>query len=161
MGKEDIITKLQRELDRDIHEECQVIFILSRIRKILEVDKEEKKYKYLNFYCNLALHSQIDRNTRFVGEMLSALVNNNASGFYDFSYLYKDLREFCKEKNISNDKLLEEKNLMDFYRLLVGIYADTPIIFKDGDDRYKIVIRDGGDFDGIYYSLSCVIHKIS
>ena len=54
MAREEILEKLQKELNREIRDECQVIYILSRIRKILEISDERSKYKMLNFYCNWA-----------------------------------------------------------------------------------------------------------
>ena len=43
MGQIEIIEKLDKELRRDIKEECQVVYILSRVRKILEIKNQNEK----------------------------------------------------------------------------------------------------------------------
>ena len=59
--KNDIINKLKVELEKSIENEPQVIYILSRIRKILDLDhKRDSEYMVLRFYCNWALHTEIE-----------------------------------------------------------------------------------------------------
>jgi len=50
MAREQIIDKLNTELLKGIKNEPQVVYILSRIRKLLEIREEKDKYKLLNFY---------------------------------------------------------------------------------------------------------------
>ncbi len=53
--------KLHAELLKQIKNEMQVVYILSKIRKILEIDKAKNKYPVLNFYCNWTLHSEMNK----------------------------------------------------------------------------------------------------
>ena len=69
MGQPEIFSKLAQALDEDITTEAQVVYILSRLRKYLEITGQKKTYKDLNFYCNWALHSKLER-TEPVAEAL-------------------------------------------------------------------------------------------
>jgi hypothetical protein len=61
MTTRDIISKLTAELDRGIVSEVQVVYLLAGIRKIIERDKSRDQYPDLNFHCDWALHSSLDR----------------------------------------------------------------------------------------------------
>ncbi|MFA5870908.1 MAG: hypothetical protein WC842_03420 [Candidatus Paceibacterota bacterium] len=93
MGHIEILEKLNTELQKDIQDECQVIYILSRIRKYLEDKNEKKQYIYLNFYCNWALHSRIN-DTKAVNVILNDFISGKDSGFLNFDYLKNDLKTF-------------------------------------------------------------------
>jgi hypothetical protein len=56
-----IISKMTAELDRGITSEVQVVYLLAGIRKIIERDKIRDQYSDLNFHCDWALHSSLDR----------------------------------------------------------------------------------------------------
>ncbi|MDD2890618.1 MAG: hypothetical protein PHE49_08285 [bacterium] len=129
MGQIEILKKLDRELQKDIHEECQVVYILSRIRKYLEIKNQKGQYKYLNFYCNWALHAKIDRTEPVVDVLHEFIEGHDDGKFLHFHPLFDDLRNFLKDNNLS-EKLFEEENLWRFANLLVDIYSDTPIEVK-------------------------------
>lgn len=60
--KNDIKDKLSIELKKPINGEPQVIYILSRIRKLLDLNhKKDGAYRILRFYCNWALHTEIQK----------------------------------------------------------------------------------------------------
>ncbi len=126
MGRIEILEKLNIELKKDIHTECQVVYILSKIRKCLEINNQKSEYKYLNFYCNWALHSKINR-AEPVADIIREFINDKDNGkFLQFDYLIKDLRRFFKDNSLSK-KLFETENYLRFANLLVEIYSDTPL----------------------------------
>jgi hypothetical protein len=57
----DIISKLTVQLERGIATECQVVYVLTGIRKIIERDNIGNQYSDLRFHCDWALHSRMDR----------------------------------------------------------------------------------------------------
>ncbi len=59
----DILKKLTRELDAGIKTEVQVVYLLAGIRKLIERDEIKEEYADLNFHCDWALHSKLDRAT--------------------------------------------------------------------------------------------------
>jgi hypothetical protein len=59
----DILRKLARELDAGIATEVQVVYLLAGIRKLIERDGVKERYTDLNFHCDWALHSSMNRAT--------------------------------------------------------------------------------------------------
>jgi len=138
MSREVIHEKLQRELNRDIREECQVVYILSRIRKILEIKQKKKTYEYLNFYCNWALHGKLDRLTGKVNRMLNNMVQEGDEKFFNLQYFFDDLKNFLKDEGLSEEKIFEHENYLRFVNLLVEIYVDTPLEIPSSKNMYLL-----------------------
>jgi len=58
----DIIRKLRAELERGISSESQVVYVLVKIRRLLDLDKDQgatATYSTLRLYCNWALHIKL------------------------------------------------------------------------------------------------------
>jgi hypothetical protein len=62
MTTRDIISKLTTELVAGINTEVQVVYLLAGIRKLIERDEVKDQYPDLNFHCDWALHSHLDRS---------------------------------------------------------------------------------------------------
>ncbi len=56
----DIFSKLNKILRASIRNEPQVVYILTRIGKIIELEKERDKYPLLKFYRDWAVHTVLD-----------------------------------------------------------------------------------------------------
>lgn len=128
----DIKDKLHVELSGEIKSEAQVIYILSRIRKILEIEND-KELKVLKFYCDWALHSEID-NTQPVKEMLDGIINKTGDehwvDFVSFKLLHKELGDFLKKHGlpVTICESTDQRNMFNMF--LSEIYGDTPLIIK-------------------------------
>ena len=59
----DIIRKLETELEGGITNEVQVDYLMTGIRKLLEQQQAKKQYEYLTFHCNWVLHSKLEGTT--------------------------------------------------------------------------------------------------
>lgn len=153
MGRIEILEKLNRELEKDIHDECQVIYILSRIRKYLELRNLKQKYKVLNFYCNWALHSKIDR-TEPISDILRGFIKNNDDRLLKFDGLPQDLRRFLEENNLSLYIITDIENYLRFANLLVGIYSDTPLEFYLEEKRTIILKKPAHRLTDSVFSVS-------
>ncbi|OGF50882.1 MAG: hypothetical protein A2231_08720 [Candidatus Firestonebacteria bacterium RIFOXYA2_FULL_40_8] len=155
MGQVEILEKLNKALQENIQEESKVVYILSRIRKYLELMNLKGEYKYLNFYCNLALHCRISRAEN-VNEIFEELVGeDNNDKFLKFGYLHDDLKRFIKNNNLSQDIFVLEKYL-NFVNILVDVYSDTPI--EIGDPKIKITIKKPlRRIDKEVFSVACEI----
>jgi hypothetical protein len=57
----DILSKLDTELQQEITSERQIVYILVETRKLLEDLPETDGFETLDFYCNWAVHRQMDR----------------------------------------------------------------------------------------------------
>ncbi len=138
MGLSEILEKLNTEINKDITEESQVVYILSRIRKYLEIKNLKSQYKYLNFYCNWILHSKIDR-TEPVIDILREFDNGTDEGkFLEFNYFYNDFKSFLDSEGLDSEKILGKVNYLKFINLLLDILSDTPVEFYP--DNKKILI---------------------
>lgn len=140
--KADIKLKLTDELAKDINTEIQVVYILSRIRKILEIDSKKEDYKVLNFYCNWCLHNKIN-DVRPVESVIKEFITDPIGdhGFLDFVPFDKEFKRFLKEYEINTNIYSSVQKEHIFKNILVQIYSDTPLIVES--EARKIVILDG------------------
>lgn len=166
MGQIEIIEKLNNEFKREINRECQVVYILSRVRKILEIKNQKNKYKLLNFYCNWVLHSKLD------GYSTKILINNlfehdidckksakwNAikmkscsKHFFDLLSLKQEIDDFFNENCSSIN--LSEKNWASFGKLLLGIINECPIILNSSKLRQIELFKDKNGIYGYKFYL--------
>ena len=146
MGQLKILEKLSNKLKSAPASEEDAVYILSRIRKILEIDDFPEKYSILNFYCNLALHSRIDRFPKKVSDMLQRVrrgtdYSNSIVNFTDF---HAQLKDFLKEYDLPN--FYKNYKIGNFNKLLNAIYSDTPITLRCVE--YEIKIDSNGAIGG-------------
>ena len=134
----DIREKLQIELNKKIEGEPQVVYILSRVRKILEIDKKEEKYKKIKFYCDWALHSKIN-NVGAIKDLLEGIIAKDGKAGIDLAMRYdtfhEEFKKFLSENNLSTTLYNTEAHTWIFNKSLSSIYADTPLII---DHKIKI-----------------------
>ena len=157
--KNDIKSKLQNELAKPIESEVQVIYILARIRKLLEIEGKKESYQFLNFYCNWALHAKIDKIGKKVEHFLKQVDEDAgvATGQHMyFSYFHDEFQKFLTDlgltASIYDPQTPSAKN--NFNRLLLLIYSDTPLILKTIFEReltFSDVQGSGGSYS---FSLS-------
>lgn len=135
--RESVKDKVSQLIERgpETFNEYELIFMLSRIRKIIESDRTQKKYQNLWSYCNWALHNQIDR-----GAMLERLAS--AGAFKDneiteeeihlmaFNYLFSELRKFIIDELGIKDFEYKESARNNLEVLFNEIYRDTPLIIS-------------------------------
>ena len=129
MSRNDIKEKLQSILDKDVLEETDVIYILSRIRKLLEIDRNKTDFKILNFYCNWALHAQID-DTDFISKILENLGTGMLSLMHFYLDFDKEFKKFLSKHKLTTKIFLNNQTLTNFHHILSEIYSDTPLIVK-------------------------------
>lgn len=138
--RNDIREKLQTELNRKIEGEPQVVYILSRVRKMLEIDGKEKETEYnkLKFYCNWALHSKIN-NVGAVRDILDGIIARKVKAGADlvvqFKTFHEEFQKFLKEYKFTTTIYESPDNKFPFEMHLSQIYADTPLIV---DEKIKI-----------------------
>lgn len=130
----EIIEKLNQELDTDVKSEANIVYILSRIRKILELEKKQADFRVLNFYCNWALHAEIERIVP-VKSLLDQIVQNDTVArenlSVNFLSLHEELIQFIEEFDLSTKIYASEENTSQFNKLLSQIYSDTPLLVRD------------------------------
>lgn len=138
MGKEIILEKISRELSKSNPDECRVVYVLSRIRKYLEVTDSQENYKHLNFYCNWALHTRID-NTKAMQEVLDDLLKQkDTHGFSHCRPFLKDFDRFLESNSLPKNWITGSDNVMKLINLLWEVYSDTPVYFFLQEKRFKL-----------------------
>jgi len=135
----EILKKLKEELEKDISNEAHVIFIFTKIRKILEIHKEQKQYKFLYLYCNWALHFQIERTEPIFQELID-FINGNDKGFLNFEFFKNDMLIFLNNYNLPTKIIIDAENYYRLIKILLDIYTDSPLIVKVS--RVKIYIKN-------------------
>ncbi|HWQ59804.1 MAG TPA: hypothetical protein VN420_01500, partial [Candidatus Fimivivens sp.] len=144
-------------LSEDIKREDQVVYILSRIRKVIEINSYYSRYKYLNFYCNLALHPKIDR-TESISVILQEFIDGSDNGkFIMFGHLFPELQKFIEDHSLPKMLYEDTENYYRFVNLLVDIYCDTPIEFNMQEKRRIILKKPLRTFPDSKFSISYVI----
>lgn len=137
---------------RRFREECEVVYLMVGIRKILEA--ERSKYKTLYFYCNWVLHNKLDREktTKLLSDIFDSSIDTRKSerenarnikfvgeDFFKFETLKKELRDFFKKYNLPMDLL--NKNWWTFGKLLLGAIKDCPVIFAPCKIRRLDIVK--------------------
>jgi len=145
--KDEITDKLKSSLSKPITEESQVVYILSRIRKILEMDKDknQSKYQKLKFYCDWALHAEIDRGTRIFKDEFEKLTQGEiekAGPIFTHQFFETEFLAFLEQYGISAETYAVLDNKIAFRRLLAEILAETPLIVTISK-QFKIVTNKG------------------
>lgn len=152
MSHPEIIERLSKKLESVPKSEEDIIFILSKVRKILELNHHPDKYSVLNFYCNLALHSKIDKPIPKILSDELIRVHENLEAYHPFigySDLHNQLIEFISEYNLPNFYNLPDYNRSNLTNLLNAIYHNTPVIVKVIKE-YEVRVDKNGTVSGKY-----------
>ncbi len=138
--------KLKLELSKPITEESQVVYILSRMRKILEIDEDKNQGKYtkLKFYCDWALHAKIDRTKAFQEEFEKFIQGDLNAGASVITYqvFETEFLAFLNQYEISANIYRTLPNNLAFKEFLAKIYSETPIIVTF-TKKFKIKTNEG------------------
>ena len=88
----DNLSKLDEELRQEITSERQVVYVLVETRKILEGSGKTDGFETLDFFCNWAVHTQMDRTSakalvrkvdQHFAKLLGSGLNVQESGWLD------------------------------------------------------------------------------
>jgi len=131
MARDVLLEKLKRELGRNVEDELQVVFVLSRIRKYLEVSGLKKTCASLKFYCDWALHQEI-HGTYNVRELLRDFASDKSDdfSFLQFAHLRVCLSEFIEKEEIVSKWVSCKEQWVRLQDVLWDIYSDTPLYVK-------------------------------
>lgn len=138
MGKNEIEDKLRKKLSSIPESEEDIVYILSRVRKLLELKNYPSEFSILNFYCNLTLHAKITRPPKAVVDKLKKVrdaTEDYAEALFDITHrdFHKQLDSFCKSYDIESFYSVEEtgesrsKKLKKLNDLLLSVWSHTPI----------------------------------
>lgn len=145
-------------------EECEVVYLMVEIRKILEYG--ESSYKTLRFYCNWVLHKELnqERTTKLLSDIFEKDINLEESGrknaynmksigvdFFKLNKFKKEFKDFLKDNNLPLN--LAEKDWWTFIKLLLEIIKDCPIAFTPNKIRKLEIKKYTDNIFGYKFSL--------
>lgn len=147
--RNNLLDKLSVALKNDISNECEVVYILSKIRKLIDVEDKRDKYKILEFYCDWALHSKMTFGTKKIGGILEDFINHkDGGGFLKFDSFITDYKRLIEEYNLpkiifyNNENADRLKNSIIFINYLISIYNDVPLEFDFNGNTWIIKIKE-------------------
>jgi hypothetical protein len=153
-----VLNKLREQLELGIFTEANAVYFMSLLRKCLEIDSTKDRFKYLNLYCNWALHSRIDSAWVIAESIESLRTGGNISDFLDFKRFNGELLEFIKSKNIATSFLDNQKEKLRFLNCLVEVFHYCPLFVTSGAVRYKVeLVPSGVVTKGGIYSMNVFI----
>jgi hypothetical protein len=148
--KSQIIGKLKKELEKDFTSEPQIVYIFTRIGKILEVDNKKNRYPVLYFYRNWIVHSEINDTARIKSDL--EIFIRDATKRYKFLF-HESLRAQLKNFLVEYDLPVFNRDKLGALLYLLGkVISDTPISIDLGGKKYKFEIGDPPKiwFSGVY-----------
>jgi hypothetical protein len=147
MGRLEILEKITLVSKRFPKKEESVVFLISKIRKVLEKDNHPEKYIILNFYCNLSLHSKIDRPPKKISIKVKDLIIGKEIEDIPikFSDFHSQLETFFDEYEVNNFYKIRnsDKSKKIFEQLLIETWSDIPIQIGDGSEYIIKINKDG------------------
>lgn len=170
MIQEKIIKKLNVELSKDIKNECQVVYILSQIRKLLDI-RGTGSYRLIRFYCNWSLHVGLDkpRTTKIISEKFDRYIDITKNGKYIINKIksecpnffklndFKDeLKRFFQNNNLPLNLLNKNKNWIKFIKFLLEIIGECPVVCVESSDKIRKLILEKDNKVNYSYKFSLV-----
>ena len=131
MAREAIRDKLLPKLTQVIRNESQVLYIMSRLRKLLEHSNTQQDFPLVNFYCNWVLHTKLD-------------LSNAADD------IVRVLDDLHKNLNMGTKESLAKADLLSFSSLRLQLKEclanfALPATICDSNVRFKGFVRNLGE----------------
>jgi len=162
MTEEAIVGKLRTALQKKIASECQVVYVLVEIRKLLDFHQQTKRFNILNLYCNWAVHISLDRDA---AQNLVIELNRSYSrldtgekaeygfkglwNYLSFDHFRKQFRGFLASHNLPTT-ICEDVEWQDFLHYYSLVIQDCPLECSGSSNAGNL------SFDKIVLSASTV-----
>lgn len=150
--KLEIISKLKEVIKRSINNELQVIYILTRIGKVLELENKKDSFPVLKFYRDWSVHTVLDRKKhhKVIGILKEFIEKKkNRHVFSLHAQFCSELNTFLKKHDLPQ---LNKNRLGNFIFYLGKVISDTPIEVAVDGQQYSISISEPvkKDWSGLY-----------
>lgn len=145
---DELLTKIQRVLQRQIRNEMQVVYLLVELRKLM--DREKYGDPLLRTFCNWVVHTSLgDRRegstlilTEFDEKMAAIHEGRNSSGaprHLSLFALRSSLNKCFKHFKLCGRFVTTEANWKRFAKQYCSIVSDCPILFSASKTELKYV----------------------
>ena len=144
--KPDIRNKLREKLAEGINDEANAVYLLVELRKLLEHESRSVRGQYsrLGFFCDWALHIEMDRAgaQRILKEMdariamfegtqaMSQQVEKDFCDMFELVSFRKQFRTFLKRHRLPLAVASDDKSWFDFLELYARVVEDCPLVWK-------------------------------
>jgi len=144
--------KLTDLISKTIETEAEAVYFLSCVRKILEQENLKEKYANLNFYCNWALHSKLDKSAKRIIKTFEAVhlhycengpdanlpseLSRQMQDIARLDLFQAELLDFLTEFDLPQLDSIKPDAWVYFMHLYARIIRDCPLV---GDESYTIV----------------------
>ena len=162
--EDQIVAKLRSELERGITTECQVVYVLVEIRKLLDRDtKNAPPYNSLRLYSNWVVHVEltglqaqnvVKRADAFYPKIMAGTLNEEEKG--DFARIFsldvfrEELNHFLEHKNLTS---FSDSAWNIFLACFLNVIEDCQLACRAKDETLShvdevVVLRHGRTQDG-------------
>jgi hypothetical protein len=150
-----ILDNINYILEKNLLEIEDVIFLLNRVRIIIENNSQKNKYELLNFYGNWIAHSNIENlPSKIVNEIENAS-KTKTNRIQDHWMLRSELCSFFQEYSLDKSLLNNRDKWYKFSTSLYIILIDTPLIPKN--ESFSFIFNGTNQKENRTFSCSFVI----
>ena len=147
----DILEKLRTVLSDGNWTEVSAVFVLTKIRKLLELADGQPTQPQLRFFCDWILHTRLDRQgaeniLREFDALMEPYVARNMSdfkvqadaleGLLSWERLREELRKFLNQRKLPNSVTEDPAVWIRFLDCYIGAITDTPLVVKPLPTEY-------------------------
>lgn len=144
MSQQEIINKLDAflRIHPQLSEECQVVYLMVEIRKVLDHEKSGPAYPLLKFYSDWTVHTEKNHISPEIQQMMEAMyktaksdianpaLRKAGSPIMQFAYmegLGQEMKSFLENHGVDPSLATEKDKWIEFVKLLVKILENQPI----------------------------------
>jgi hypothetical protein len=155
MQLQKIHTKLKNTFDSKDLNGPEVVYILSKVRKILEIKNSKKQYIILNLFCDWILHSSLSYpntieyfKSNFEGQIedkdssknigIKILLRNRH--FFVLNKFRTELSSFLEEENLPSTII--DYHWKKFIKILLGEVMECPVIINGNKIKKLSLSKD-------------------
>lgn len=155
----DIVSKLDEHLSKGVGTECEVVYLLAEIRKLLERDMPKAQPSALRMFCHWALHVDLTNahTTQQFLELVDKWIVHSVAGFLETHpwtisqeyYLFKDfmyldafrrqLSTFLGQYGLSRDIAEDDNKWYNFLAAYGGVIEDGSLSIKANPNPLQAV----------------------
>lgn len=144
--EDELLTKMHGRIDAGITCEEDLLFLLVKMRKLLERKELKRDYPVLLFYCDWSVHAVMDRHgardmVRRVDELIDRYLDGNrdtlreVAALLSLDGLRSEIRRFCGQFGLPPYVVTDDDTWNRFRELFVRNISDCPLILN-GPSRH-------------------------
>lgn len=146
----DLLSKLTGALAKPVRTECQVVYLMVELRKLMDRQDATQHYPVLRLFCDWTVHTNIDRNRAaepLIREFDNAVEsvrggNGMPLQFLDFlslSHFRQQFRKFLDANGLPKAVVDDGDAWTRFLDLYSDVVSDCPISYTRSQLPFKLI----------------------